>query len=130
MVAFSVGVFLRRSKLSPPTFILCTEASRRGLLFVVEPRFFLTASHGMSEPKSASFLIEDIRKSVLRVLSIIPYKIQKSKSLYFARQCTSQIAICPSRNLRFFVDICCFNRMTMKISIMYSTRMLTGKTIW
>ena len=26
MVAFSVGVFLRRSKLSPPTFILCTEA--------------------------------------------------------------------------------------------------------
>ena len=26
MVAFSAGVFLRRSKLSPPTFILCTEA--------------------------------------------------------------------------------------------------------
>lgn len=129
MVAFSAGVFLRRSKLSPPTFILCTEASSRGLLFVVELRFFLTASHGVSEPKSASFLIEDMRKSVLRVLSI-PYKIQKSKSLYFARRCTSQIAICPFRNLRFFVDICCFNRMTMKISIMYSTRMLTGKTIW
>ena len=29
-----------------------------------------------------------------------------------------------------FVDICCFNRMTMKTSIMYSTHMLTGKTIW
>ena len=49
----------------------------------------------MSEPKSASFFIEDMRKSVLRVLSI-PYKIQKSKSLYF-----SQTVYFPNRDLSF-----------------------------
>lgn len=83
----------------------------------------------MSQPKSASFLIEDVRKSVLRVLSI-PYKIQKCKSLYFTQTVYFPNRNMSFRNLRFFVDICCFNRMTMKISIMYSTRMLTGKTIW